>query len=549
VSDDDKKKTSDQDDESPDDESPDAPKAEPTPTPKPKKPEPAAKKSSSEPEPAAKKAEPTPAPFQLTPQRVVLGLGAVGLMLVLWRCVLSKDGGPGNSSTQGSPSSDPSASSSSPVASASVAPPLPPGLSGPIAAANVGGGDVLIAALDAQAKAIVVQRINSKDEVVAKGVALTEVAGSSDSELKLLVENLGPSTTASDTDAGESDEAGAAATATATTKTGDALLVWRGLRGGKLVRQYVVLNGADLKPKGEPAEALAAFCATRDAVWFSDGSKAVSRPWSSSAAPKGDKGDKIDLPKEKDASLLCSQKRAFAVLEEDERTSVLPLGHPPPDAGPHAIGPVTMIRDNDFGEDEQRELSEYTVADDVGFVRLAASGAIAIRELASGSAAPGQLRKLKTQIKKDDDLVAVEASAKSIVIVYTQDVSDTSDAEVCTKVGALRVDRTTFEESLFDLSPGKCGHEVGPFWTSTVADTITIAWPERTSASVGKSRAPIASLAHTQITATNKPTLSRVDQSAEALTDAGCTQEGCFAAALIRPSPTDKGAIKILRYK
>lgn len=472
----------------------------------------------------------------LTPQRAALGAAALVLVVVLWRCVRSND----NGSTAGSAPSAAESSASAPVASSSTAPsqsaPLPPGLSGPIAAANVGGGDVLVAALDAQTKSIVVQRINSRDEVVAKGTALSEVSGSSDSELKLIVENVGA---ANDADAGVSEDGGAAP------RTGDALVVWRGLRGGKLVRQYVVLNGSDLKPKGDPTEALAAFCATRDAVWFSDGSKASSRPWAGSA---GTKGEKVDLPKEKDASLLCGQHRAFAVLEEDERTSVLPLGHPPVDAGPHAIGPVTMMRDNDFGEDEQRELSEYTVIDDVGFVRLSASGALAIRELTSGSAAPGALKRLKTQIKKDDDVVAVEASTKFIVIVYTQDVSDTSDAEVCTKVAALRVDRATLEESVLDLSSGRCGHEVGPFWTATIADAITIAWPERTSATIGKPRAPIVALAHAQITPTNKPTLARIEQSAEAIADASCTVEGCFAAALIRSAPSDKGVVKIIRY-
>lgn len=438
-------------------------------------------------------------------RRIGLVAAAIVAALLVWRCTKSSGDGAGGSAS-GSPS-EKGSSSGSASASASAG---GGGLSAPIAASHV-AADVVVAGLDVAAKAIRVQRINTQDQVVVETLALRDVAWSTDSDLKLVAASEGVA------------------------------LTWRGLRGGKLVRQLVVLD-ANLEPKGEPTDVSAASCATRDAVWFSDGAHASSRPWAGSPV-------RVSLPKEKDASLLCGQHRAFAVLEDEDKTSALVLGG-------EGGSPVTMIRENDFGEDEQRELAEYTVGDDVGFVRLASSGALAVRELTSEGAGP--LRKLKNTIGKDDDVVAVDASNRIVVIVYTQDISEaakdaaTSDTTGCTKIAALRVDRQSFEESTIELSPGRCGYEVGPFFTSAVGEDVSVAWTERTGGA-GRGRAPIASLAHARIVPTAAVSgVKRLEQPAlDVLVDAGC-DESCYAVALARREGADAmapGFAKVLRYK
>jgi hypothetical protein len=433
----------------------------------------------------------------ITTKRAAIALGAGLLAIVVgWR-MCAKDDGKEQGASSGTASKSASASSGG-LATGGT------GLSAPIAAAHAGSGDVFVAGLDVPSKAIRVQRINAKDEVVGDKIVLGDVTWSPDSELKLV----------------------------ANAKEGVAV-TWRGLRGGKLVRQLAIL-GPDLAPKGEPAEVSAASCATRDTVWSSDGVHAFARPWVGEAT-------KLALPKDKDASLLCGASRAFAILEDEDRTSILTLG-------PNAAPALAVVRESEFGDDEQRELSEYTVGDDVGFVRLGGSGAVAVRELTGGNLGP--LRKLKTTIPKDDDVVAVDASSKILAIVYTQDASSAcpaGDSAVATKVMALRVDRTTFEESTVELSPGRCGHEVGPFFTGVLGDGVSIAWAER-SGEAGKARAPITALAHGLVMPSAAPSLGRIEQPADAVVDAGCDATTCYAVALVRrETPDVPGVGKVLR--
>jgi hypothetical protein len=374
--------------------------------------------------------------------------------------------------------------------------PAPATLVGPIAAALADAGEVVVAVLDVPAKAIRVRRVNAKDEVVAERLLLDDLAPSQDSELKVAASGEG------------------------------AAITWRGLRGGKLVRQ-LVLVGRDLEPKGDAVEVNAASCATRDAVWSSDGSRATARAWGGAVT-------KIDLPKDKDVSLLCGTHRAYAILDDDERTSILPLASDKM--------PIAVLREKDFGEDEQRELAEYTIGEDVGVVRLAASGTVSFREIAGGALGP--LHTLKTQIPKDDDLVAVDASPRTLAIVYTQDASAScsGDNPVSTKVTVLRVDRQSLDESIVELSPGKCGHEVGPFFTGTLGDGVSLAWAER-AGGAGRARAPVVGLAHATLPPTDKPPVESIAVPSQSLVDAMCDSTTCYAAAV-----SDE-KLRVLRYR
>ncbi|MBX3191761.1 MAG: hypothetical protein KF819_32525 [Labilithrix sp.] len=381
------------------------------------------------------------------------------------------------------------------------------GLSAPIAASRGDAGDVVVAGLDVPAKAIRVQRISSKDEVVADKTILEGVSWSSDAELKMAPAGAGVAIT------------------------------WRGLRGGRLVRQHVVL-GADLAAKGEPIEVAAASCATQDGFWFTDGARAHGRPWSGSTVS-------TTLPKHDDAAIVCGAHRAFALLDEEESASLVVLGG---DAGA-----MTVLKDSDFGEDEQRERAEFTVGDDLGVVRLATSGALAVRELHGGALGP--LRKLKRRIPHDDDVVAVDASASTIVVIYTQDVGEgcakTGGSGPSTKVTALRVDRAGEGEEVIELSPGTCGREVGPFFTGVIGDEVSVAWIERVpGGSLKSARAPIAALAHRVVKAAGA-SVARVEQPADAIVDAGCDATRCYAVALVRRPGADgmvPGFARVLRY-
>jgi len=353
-----------------------------------------------------------------------------------------------------------------------------PAWSGPIAATHLDDGTVLVAGV--VGSQVHVRKIGAGDKGVLDGVS-----ASPDAEMKLA--------------AGE----------------GGLALTWRGLRNGKLVRELVRL-GPDLAPRGEPTVAPAASCATREAFWGSDGAVATAYAWNGPTTT-------FPLPKDRDASLLCAAHHAYAMLEAEDRTEILPLEK---DATPTAL-----VRESELGDDEQRELSEYTVGDDVGIVRLGASGAITMREWSKRTAGP--LRKLRTAVGHDDDIVAVEASPRFVAIVYTED--DGRDAH-CPKVLALRIDRTTLAESVVVLSEGRCGHEVGPFFTSARGDDVAIAWPER-SGGEGKARAPVVALAHVRLTPEAKPALGRIERRAETVVDAGCTARGCAAVALVDGAP------------
>jgi hypothetical protein len=397
----------------------------------------------------------------------------------------------------------------------------PVGLSAPIAAARVEGGDIVVAGLDVPAKAIRVQRLDANnDAVVADRTVLDALKWSSEADLKIAPAGKGVAIT------------------------------WRGLRAGRLVRQLVVL-APDLAPKGEAVEVTAASCVTQDAVWYTDGRKAFGRAWAAFGQTDG-QATKLALPGEADVSLVCGAHRAWAVLDEDDGASFVALGDggAARDAGSE---PKTRLFDEAaFGEDDARERGEFSVGEDLGIVRLATSGAVALREVRAGVLGP--VRKLKTVLPRDADVVAVDASSRAIAIVYTDDVVDAcADAGggATARIAVLRVDRGGEGEETFELSPGTCGREVGPFFTGAVGDAVSIAWVERIPVA-GQARAPIAGLAYRTMPAQGAPgALARIDQPADALVDAGCDSARCYAVALARREGMDAmvpGVARVVRY-
>src|SRR5208283_174791 len=107
--------------------------------------------------------------------------------------------------------------------------------------------------------------------------------------------------------------------------------------------------------------------------------------------------------------------------------------------------------------DDEREHDAYSIGDDLGLVRVGASGAVALRELPRGGA-PGPWRKLKQALATDDDVVTVDGDATATLIVVTHDAEDAcAEGGVASdSVRAIRVDRKTGEESIVALAPADC---------------------------------------------------------------------------------------------
>lgn len=409
-------------------------------------------------------------------------------------------------------STEDAATSSAPGAVAPVASVGAPGsarFSAPIAAARMGDtGDVLVVGLDVTSKAIRLQRISAQDQTKTDRTILEDVAWTSDADLKV----FGGATNA---------------------------VVWRGKHAGKAGRTLVTL-GQDLAPLPKPETVGATSCATHDAFVHADG-KAIARlgfATTDAAAARSS----VDVPKDREVALACAAHRAFVVLEHDDGADLGLLEGA-------ALHTKPLLRDAEL-DGEARERAEYVVGDELGVVRLAQSGSLTWRETKDGR--PGPLRKLTTKIPQDDDVVALDASPRVVVVVYTQEVEGgCPGTSPSTKVLALRIDRATAAESVLELAPGMCGREIGPFYTSAAGDAVNVAWVERVP-TAGQARPPIAALAHAAVLPDAPPhPLARIDVDADALADAGCDATHCWAAALVRSPGMDAmvpGPIRVLRY-
>lgn len=310
-------------------------------------------------------------------------------------------------------------------------------------------------------------------------------------------------------------------------------LVWRGMRAGKSGRTLVIL-GLDGKPQGDPVDVGPAFCVTDAGVaWVEAHSGAparvLARAWSEAAPhPVG------VVPTDRDGSLACGARDVVVLGDGDDDLTMAPLT--PGDAAMHA--PVIVARDADFGEDEEREHDAYTVGDDLGLVRIGASGAVAVREVPKGGTAT-PWRRFKHAIPSDDDVVAVDGDGDTTLVVYTQDAD-----EACPGVGstaetvrALRISRKTGDEAVLELAPADCSRSPGPFWIASTPSGQAVGWIERQSKS--SATAPPITGAQVRLVGATGVQTRHIDQPADALVDSGCDTKGCSLAALVRPVDGD----------
>ncbi len=329
------------------------------------------------------------------------------------------------------------------------------------------------------------------------------------------------------------------------TSDGGVALMWRGPRAGKAGRALVLI-GPQGELRGDPTDVGAAFCATADGLAWID--PRTSGPTHVVARRLGDPASRevLSVPPDRDPALVCGDHAVVVLGDGDDdltATAFVPGASPRPR--------VVAIRDADFGDDDEREHDAYTLGDDLGLVRVGASGAIALREVPRDGA-PTPWRRLKQAISPDDDVVAVDGDAEATLIVFTHDADDACPGigSTAESVSVLRVDRKTGAESLLALAPADCDRSPGPFWiAATAPGGSTVAWVERATKQAAKA-APIAGVALRTITG-GAAKARRIELVADAVVDAGCDDRTCSVAALIRPAGGDgmqPEAISVLPY-
>jgi hypothetical protein len=309
-------------------------------------------------------------------------------------------------------------------------------------------------------------------------------------------------------------------------------LVWWGLRDGKPSRTLLQL-GLKGEAHGAPAEIGAAFCGTVEgAVWFAPHAGGVTRVRARLWA-ETDARDVMTVPKDRDASLVCGDHAVIVLADGGE--DVTACSFAPGDA----IAPRARVvsHDADFA-DEEREHEAYSLGDDLGLLRVGASGAIALRVITAAGAA-GPWSRTKATLPEDDDVVAVDGDARAVFVVATHpgDAECPGAGSMAQAVRGIRFDRTTGEDSLLDLAPIDCDVSLGPFWIGQAPAGTVVAWVERQSRSLGKS-APIRGVAY-RVVSGNRVRTGRIGQPADAIVDAGCDRTGCSVAALVREPGTD----------
>ena len=392
-------------------------------------------------------------------------------------------------------------------------------LSAPIAAAHLPDGSILVAGLVVTRAAIALVRVDPAGSTLWTHDVLVAAGWAPDAEVRVYAGG-----------------------------DGSAFVYWKGLHGGKQVRELVSV-GPDGQARGEPEEVGPTACATEDGPsWIVRRSDRLShlltRGW---AEPKSH--ELFVYPSDVDPSIACGAHRTFALMEGDDTFALARA-----DGGAAEM----LLRQKDC--DEGCEHIEYTASDDLGVLRTSPSGVVDFREVQNERVLP--LHKLTHKLHHDDDVVAVDAHAGSLLVAYTRDVAGecSGAADGRTTLRALVTRRPGGPpETEAKLAAAECGTEIGPFWTGFVTrgaapdsakDAWVVAWPERPTKKSAIDP-PIAGLGFVTLSGESVSEVTRITAPADALVDAGCDDRACYAVALLRPPATDgmvPGTARILRY-
>jgi hypothetical protein len=311
----------------------------------------------------------------------------------------------------------------------------------------------------------------------------------------------------------------------------DVVVTFRGKVDGA-PKRTVVRVAAD--GTANPPKAFGAVtCWTANGLFWLDGHKRVR-----SESGLGLRDLALPSGLEGDLSLFCDETHATVVLDADGALSTL-------DIGTDTISPaVALMGEKDFS-DEEREHAFFFGKSGLGLLRVGGDGSLATKY--AGAAG----RKLTGKLDEDDDLVVVDADERSLYAVATQDHDGCASGEdasalptqrtsrFSTSVRLLRLDLESGQSVREELGRAACGHQAGAFFFGAAKDKRMLAWTER-APTAGKTKAPIAALAYRVLGASPADTRShRVEVSADALVDAGCTTTTCAVVWLDRPSGKD----------
>jgi hypothetical protein len=271
-------------------------------------------------------------------------------------------------------------------------------------------------------------------------------------------------------------------------------------------------------------------------------SHVFSRPWSEPAAR-----DVLAVSSEHDPpSLVCGDHAVVILGENDDDLTA--AWFVPGDAAPQH--PRVVIRDADFGDDEEREHDTYSFGDDLGLVRIGASGSLAFRDVPRDGT-PTPWHKVKRPVPADDDVVAVDGDGSAILVVMTHDSEAACPGVGSTAAGirAIRIDRKTGDDSLLELAPADCAVTPGPFWISDSPQGQIVSWVERRERTSADAP-PISSLAY-RVVRPDGVRSAKIDQPSDALAEGACDSVGCTVAALVRSPGADAmqpSEIRVLAY-
>jgi len=306
-------------------------------------------------------------------------------------------------------------------------------------------------------------------------------------------------------------------------------VVWHGSFGGRPTHT-VVLLGSRGEPRGAPVEVGGSSCATAAGLVWLDAAPhgpahARARTWGDATVH-----DVAIVPSDRAASVLCGDNDAFLLGDGDDDLTSTTFSPEERQAAP----PTVVIRDSDFGDDDERDHRAFTTGDTLGLVRVSGSGAIALRDVSRSGASPW--RRLKHKIGPDDDVVAADGDGATTLVVFTHDVDEACEGgSTAERARVLRADRAAGQDALFDLARADCRVARGPFWVAGASGGAFVAWVER-SGGAGPGSAPIEAIAFGA--AGGASPAGRMDLAADAVVQGGCDGD-CWAAALVRAPDAD----------
>ncbi|MGH7282896.1 MAG: hypothetical protein ACRELY_15335 [Polyangiaceae bacterium] len=315
---------------------------------------------------------------------------------------------------------------------------------------------------------------------------------------------------------------------------GGAFVLGRGTRGGKLVREIVSVDASGkLRAPAEPMKSDA--CATADgiATLRESGEHAtiVLRDFAGSP-PR----DLFSLHAAGDHELVCGDHAVFGVTHDDALTLER-----------SGAAPVVLANDHDDAED----VEEVAAGDDFAAVSMH-DDALSLRSVIGDKA---DAWKKIGKLPAGADIAVLDADARDLYVIYTEETHEGScvGGGSPSKLSAMHVPRAGGDAHLHAFSTLTCDSDDGPFFTGFLRKNGTsrfvVAWPERRAP--GSGEAPISALAYVTLDADKVSDVERLTLNADAITEAGCDDDACYAAALMRVEGTDgmvPGPAKILRY-